>query len=288
MKEVSPGLQHRAEALAAPLPPLLVKAEQVAATVAQGIHGRRRTGPGDSFWQFRRYQAGDPATAIDWRQSAKSDPLYVRETEWAAAQSVWFWVDPSPSMRWRSQVGLVEKIDRANLLALALASLLLRGGERVGLIGDAVPPTSGRAALARLAATLISAAGDGRLPTQPLSRHSHLVLFSDFLMPLAELAAAVRRWAQADIRGHLVQVLDPAEESLPYDGRLRVCGLEGEGELLLPRTEAVRDAYVERLVEHRAGLAATARAFGWTFSLHHTDRAPNATLLALHSALDGH
>ncbi len=48
-------LRQRAEALAATLPPLLVAAERVAATVAQGVHGRRRAGMGESFWQFRRY-----------------------------------------------------------------------------------------------------------------------------------------------------------------------------------------------------------------------------------------
>ncbi len=287
MREAAAVLHHHAEALAAPLPPLLVEAEQVAATVVQGIHGRRRTGPGDSFWQFRRYQPGDPATAIDWRQSAKSDPIYVRETEWAAAQSVWLWVDPSPSMRWRSRPELTEKHRRASLLALALISLLLRGGERVGLVGDSMPPASGRATLLRLAAALGTAAPNGRLPMDPLARHGHAVLFSDFLMPLPEVDAAVRRWAQAGIRGHLVQVLDPAEESLPYDGRLRFFGLEGEGELLLPRAEAVRDAYVERLLAHRAGLAAIARAFDWTFSLHHTDEPAGAALLGLHAALAG-
>ena len=49
---------RRAEALGARLPPLLVAAERVAATVAQGVHGRRRVGQGDSFWQFRRFVAG--------------------------------------------------------------------------------------------------------------------------------------------------------------------------------------------------------------------------------------
>ena len=94
----SSDLHHRAEELAAHLPPLLVAAERVAATVSQGVHGRRRVGQGETFWQFRRYQFGDSTQLIDWRQSAKSQPVYVRETEWEAAQSVWLWRDGSPSM----------------------------------------------------------------------------------------------------------------------------------------------------------------------------------------------
>src|SRR3954451_5604219 len=94
--------QHRSESVAARLPPLLVAAERVAATVAQGVHGRRRVGTGETFWQYRRYEPGDSAARIDWRQSAKTQPVYVRENEWEAAQSVWLWHDRSDSMNWRS------------------------------------------------------------------------------------------------------------------------------------------------------------------------------------------
>lgn len=283
-----PRLQVEAEALAAPLPPLLVEAERVAATVIQGIHGRRRIGPGDSFWQFRRYQPGDPATAIDWRQSAKSDPVYVRESEWAAAQSVWLWADPSPSMRWRSRPDLPEKHHRAAVLALALAVLLLRGGERVGLLGHAAPPVSSRASLPRLAADLAAGEGSTVFPDAPLPRHAHVVLISDFLLSPDLVDAQVRRWAGAGVRGHLIHLLDPAEEDLPYEGRLRFTGLEGEGELLVPRAESLREAYAARLASHRGALGAVARAVGWTFAGHRTDAEARGALLALHGAMAGH
>src|SRR5919202_4758942 len=145
------SIQHCAEQLAARLPPLLVAAERVAATVAQGVHGRRRVGQGDSFWQFRQYQPGDAPQRIDWRESAKSQRLYVRETEWEAAQSVWLWRDPSPSMDYASSAALPTKRARADLLLLALVALLVRGGERATLLGSGMPPLSGRVALNRIA-----------------------------------------------------------------------------------------------------------------------------------------
>ena len=95
-------LFHRAEELGAALPPLLVAADRVASTVSQGVHGRRRVGQGETFWQFRRYEPGDSTLRIDWRQSAKSQRVYIRQTEWEAAQSVWLWRDASASMRYRS------------------------------------------------------------------------------------------------------------------------------------------------------------------------------------------
>src|SRR6202789_1874846 len=148
-----------AEALGARLPPLLVAADRVASTVAQGVHGRRRVGQGDSFWQFRHFVAGDPMSRIDWRQSAKSgrpapEGWFIRETEWEAAQTVCLWRDASASMRWRSRQALVEKRDRANLLLLSLASLLLRGGERVMIMQQSARPVTSRSGLDRLVAEL--------------------------------------------------------------------------------------------------------------------------------------
>ncbi|MGE5505637.1 MAG: DUF58 domain-containing protein [Actinomycetota bacterium] len=285
-----PGaLEHQAQDLAARLPPLLVAAERIAATLAQGVHGRRRTGPGETFWQFRAYQSGDPATGIDWRQSARSERMFVRETEWAAAQTVWLWRDASGSMAWRSAPELPTKRERAELLVTALGALLLRAGERLALLDGLMPPTAGNAALPRLAAALLAQAGASGLPGPgaELPRHASVVMAGDFLAPLDAIDAAVRRLAAAGARGHLLQVLDPAEETLPFEGRIRFTGLESEGDALVRRAEDLRGAYVARLAAHRDGLAAIARAAGWTFAAHHTDQPPHTALLALHGVLSG-
>ena len=100
------ALEGEAHALAARLPELVLDALKVANTVAHGIHGRRRAGSGETFWQFRQFQGGDPATIIDWRRSASSDQLYVREREWEASHTFWLWPDISASMAFRSHLAL--------------------------------------------------------------------------------------------------------------------------------------------------------------------------------------
>jgi uncharacterized protein (DUF58 family) len=283
---VSSALQHRAEQLAATLPPLLVAAERVATTVAQGVHGRRRVGTGETFWQFRQYEPGDPVSRIDWRESAKSMRLYIRETEWEAAQSVWLWRDSSASMDYASSAALSTKRARTDLLLLALAALLVRGGERVALLGSGMPPASGRAVLSRLALTLQRPAPGDNLPQfEPLPRYGQLVIIGDLLAPLEEIHALVGRFAATGLRGHLLQVLDPAEEALPFMGRVRFEGMEQEKSLLISRVENVREQYWARLAQHREGLAAIARATGWSFGMHRTDRPPHSALLALYGAL---
>jgi len=142
-------MQQRAEQLASILPPLMVSAQRVAATVAQGVHGRRRVGQGETFWQYRRYLPGDSVRSVDWRRSAKSDQVFVRETEWEAAQTVWLWRDTSASMRWRSRRDLPEKADRAEILLRALGLLLVGAGERIALLGESLPPTTGTSSRCR-------------------------------------------------------------------------------------------------------------------------------------------
>jgi uncharacterized protein (DUF58 family) len=313
------SLRQRAEQLAATLPPLLVAAERVAATVVQGVHGRRRVGQGETFWQFRHYETGDPPQVIDWRQSAKTDHIFTRQMEWEAAQSIWIWRDTSPSMNWHSAEALPTKRQRADLLSLALAALLVRGGERVSLLGSSLRPASGRGALTRLANTIAlsdAAAGGATArrpaepagdasgpadtakdaegapahpldlpPVRPLPRHGQLVLIGDFLTPLAGIGAVVREYAEQGLKGHLLQVLDPAEMTLPFKGRIRFEGLEQEQPWLLSRVEPVRDAYRARLDAQEAGLRDLARKVAWSYSLHATDRPPQTALLALYSAL---
>ena len=284
------SVRRRAEMLAAPLPPLLVAAERVATTIAQGVHGRRRVGTGESFWQFRRYVPGDGVQRIDWRQTAKSQAVYVREYEWEASQTVWLWRDGSASMAYHSGPSLPAKRDRADLILLALAALLSRAGERVALLGGDAPPATGRVNLGRIAARLIkpdagAPAGDGLPPTAELPRHAELVLLGDFLDPLDAIERRVAAFAARGVRGHLLQILDPAEQALPFRGRVRFAGLEQEAEELVPRVEAVRPQYLDRLRAQHDGLEVMARQTGWSFTTHRTDHPAQAALLALYMAL---
>jgi uncharacterized protein (DUF58 family) len=288
---VPPNNALTAEALGARLPPLLVAADRVASTVAQGVHGRRRVGQGDSFWQFRRFVSGDPLSRIDWRQSAKSgrgapEGWFIRETEWEAAQTVCLWRDASASMRWRSRQASVEKRDRANLLLLSLASLLLRGGERVMMMQQSARPVTSRSGLDRLVAELETADDDGGLPPEVrLPRHGTVVLFSDFLSPLEDIHTLIGRFAAVPVTGYLLQILDPAETALPYQGRVRFRGMEHEGDALIPRVESVREAYAERLKAQQDGLTAICTAAGFGFGVHRTDHSPEMALLTLYQAL---
>src|SRR5580704_10890218 len=103
--------------LAASMPRLVLEARRVAPTVIHGLHGRRRAGAGENFWQYRRFVSGEAASRVDWRRSARDDHLYVRELEWEAAHTVWIWPDRSPSMAFVSNLAEATKLERSLVIA---------------------------------------------------------------------------------------------------------------------------------------------------------------------------
>lgn len=273
-----------AKALGTAMPALLVEARRIASTILAGWHGRRRAGPGETFWQFRPFTSGEAAASIDWRRSARDEHLYVREKEWEAAHTLWLAPDLSASMAFRSRLALVDKRSRAIVLTLALAELLARGGERVGLLGH------GRPLLSRIAAERIaSAMTTADLGVWPeiiqLRRFSDLVILTDFLDPIAEIEERLTAVAATGARAHLVQILDPIEETFPFAGRTEFEDPETGFRHIVGKAETVRVAYQRRLTERRALLYETARRFGWTFLIHRTDRPAIEPLLALHARL---
>lgn len=279
-------LRHEGESLGARLPPLLVEAERVAATIVAGTHGRRRSGIGETFWQFRRYRNEDPVGVIDWRQSARSQHLFVREREWEAAQSVWLWRDGSANMDYASLPSLATKRRRASLIAVALASLLTRAGEKLALMGEARAPASGRAAFRRIAANLAAETGAPPAPdSQAIPRYARAVMFSDFFTPPEETASLMARLSSAHVHGVLVQVIDPAEEDFPFEGRVRFEAVSTRDEVLLGRAESSREAYQRNFIAHRETLAADARRLGWTLLRHRTDHRPETALLSLYETV---
>lgn len=287
-------LRHRAGVLAGGLPPLLADASQLAATVMLGEHGRRRAGTGDEFWQYRGTVAGDSARMIDWRRSARSDAQYVREREWQAAQSVQLWVDGARSMAFSGDPGRAPKSHRAGLLALAVAILLSRAGERVGLLNAGMVPRAGQSQIARIAEALAGErASDGAQGDDygtPDSTHvlarGRAVFLSDFLGPIEPVAAAVTSAADRGVRGVLLQLLDPVEEAFPFDGRTVFESMSGTLRHESLRAGDLRDRYVARLAQRKERLARLARATGWHYSSHQTGEPALGALMWIYHALE--
>ncbi len=175
------------------------------------------------------------------------------------------------------------------MLTLALGALLVRGGERIALLGDGHGPATGRPPLRRIAHELIDfPPADAALPPEaPVTKNAQFVWFSDFLSPLGELEAAMKRLAHAGLGGHLVHIVDPAEEDFPFTGRTRFEASGMRESEILGRAETARGAYQARFRAHREAVRAMARRMGWSHLVHRTDKRPETALVALFANLGG-
>lgn len=283
--------QNHALELARRFPGLCASAKEAAASVMHGVHGRRRAGTGETFWQFRPFVAGEAANRIDWRRSAKDERLYVREREWEAAHTVYVWIDRSISMWFASSLALQPKIDRALVLGLAAADLLVRGGERVGLLGltpaFAVRHVVERFAEVLLAQEAVASYVPEELPARiGLPRGAQAILISDFLTDSALISSTIEGLSIRGARGHLVMIADPVEETFPFTGNTEFIDVDSEARLRVGQAETFRQDYIRRLALHRDAIAISARARDWSLMVHRTDRPATEALLALRGKLD--
>lgn len=281
----SPG-RHETDAaisLAGRMPRLVLEARRVAATLAHGIHGRRRAGTGESFWQFRPFVTGESAHRIDWRRSGRDDRLYVREREWETAHTVWLWMDRSASMAFVSDLAQAPKIERALVLGLALSDTFVSAGERVGLLG-LMPPRASRQIAEKIGETLVAdrwSMEDDLPPRAPVATLDEAVLIGDFLSPPDEIAGVVEGISARGARGHLVMIVDPVEETFPFQGQAVLHDLEVGLQLRVGDAGAWGRAYRERIARHRAAIEDLVRRRGWTLTIHRTDRPASEAALRL-------
>ena len=296
MADAAPGRDQELEAtrhatgaarsLAATMPRLILEARRVAATVIHGLHGRRRAGPGENFWQYRRFVSGEPAQRVDWRRSARDDHLYVREQEWEAAHTVWIWPDRSPSMVFASRLAEETKLDRALVIAFALAEVLVEGGERIGIPGI-MRPTANRNVIERMAEAIVHdpTARASLPPSFSPSPLAEIVVLSDLWSPIAEVHSTIAQLSASGAHGHVVQIVDPVEETFPFSGRVEFFEPEGAGAITAGRAETWREQYEARVERHRAEIRAETDRLAWSFVIHRTDRPATDLLLLLHSSM---
>lgn len=281
-----PLLRRRAEEEGAALPALIAAAQKAAHTALTGEHAQKRAGSGEKFWQFRDYTPGDRPQDIDWRQSAKGDRIFVREKERQIAQTVTFWCAGGPGMAYQSDISLPTKHETAAIIALGLAVLLIRGGERIGYINAPFPHGRGENTLEKMGQTMLENA-DGIVPATPHTpRNSLLVLTGDFLEDTTDLEKKFSTLAEQCRSAVIIQVLDPAEITLPFSGRFLFEEPAGENRIhLVQDVAAIRQAYQTKLNSHLDAVRALCRRHGWSYILHSTDQPAGQTLAALWALL---
>nr|WP_237442485.1 DUF58 domain-containing protein [Saccharibacter sp. 17.LH.SD] len=256
--------------------------------MAQGQHGSQRAGQGEDFWQFRPHLPQEPASSIDWKQSARSpnpDTLWVRERERHTPHTLILWVDPSASMQWRSSPDLPIKKDEALMAALTLGKAALNGGEYVGVLGSK-RCYYGAQNLSRLAHDLTHQ--QNNIPDlRTTSPRAQLLIISDFLWPEQEIKNFLNQCRHRPGKTFLLCILDPEERDLAYSGHLTFSSLENETPVTLPAVESLQTHYQQTMDHHLRQFTEAPLQHIMPFSLHMTNHSIKPVLFDLHQKLGG-
>ena len=276
-------LRAEAEALAAELDAVSLNARAAEAREI-GSARRRKAGTGEQFWQYRRHADEDAADRVDWRRSARSDDLFVRESELETSRTVLFWCDDDPGFRWKAESDARTKAEAAQMLMLAAGLLIIGEGERAGALGSGRKPGVGKRAIDRLGEDL--ALGTARKFPEPPRKGATLVVASDFYDPVSEWQDRLAPLARVCSEGVLLAVASPVEISFPFEGRVRLSRPGSGFHRLIGRAETFRDQYTERFNAHRAALADMTARMHWRLVTHVTDAPPLPAASALKIALE--
>lgn len=281
-------IRREAEKAAQGFPSLLTEAEKLAKSITTGLHGRKRSGPGESFWQHRPYTFGDPVAAIDWRQSARSqNKLFVRQNEWEAAATIWFWRDKSKSMQVTYNEDRPTKLWRADVISTALAILLSSAGEKIGILGKNARAFHGRLAPERFLEAL--SVEDGSLEPWPSRRDAQagarVLLIGDFYSSIDEIKAVISTHSIRTNGGIFLQIIDPDEEDFDYAGRIEFEDPETDQKLLFADTKNLAERYRHEFSAHQQQMNELCAKYGWKMMVHRSNENPKSALLKIYELM---
>ena len=274
-------MRLKAEELSNKIPSLYVKADRIANTIWEGMHNRNKDGLGDNFWQFRKYEYGDPAHLIDWKKTAKSNETFIQEKELQTLQNFVIWRDTSRSMNFRSSESIDTKLYRANLFTLTLTIILSKSGENIILNGLKSELLKGGNAV-NFVSNQINEKVTDSFKSSPnineIKNNSDVILIGDFLNNINETEKTIKELSNRGINGIIIQILDPAERFFPYKGRINFNGLEGEKNILIGKAESVRNDYKKAIKIHIEKLEKLTTSYSWKYILDNSDQDASISL----------
>jgi len=232
----------------------LVKARDLSDKLSFGIHGKRKRGLGNVFWQFKNYQHGDELKLINWKKSAKADEIFVRENELEMAQTFYFYIDTSLSMSYALNEKLLTKGDYATILTLALSIILINAEEKIIFLNTLERKTMTLATIEQLEPSL-TANNFNLINLEEnilsLKNHSVLIIASDFLDDITKIRHILELAEEKNIKVLFLAIYDHAEIYFPFKNRILLNFLEEDNEQLFEKAKTVKEIYLKRFTEHQ-------------------------------------
>ena len=271
---------------------LELRARVVIEGLWSGLHRSPYEGFSVEFTEYRQYAPGDDLRYLDWKVLARSNREYIKKFEDETNLRCLIVADTSRSMSFASSE--VSKMAYARTLAATFAYFLLQQRDIVGLglyddgIQSFVPPRWKPGHFKRMLA-LLEGKAEGKETNLAKTleqiatlnrKRSLIIILSDFLSPVSDWE---KQMAQLVAIGHdvrVVQILDPAEQSLDFGKAALWEDLETGKTLYIDPPEAAA-AYKAHFSEHQSILKYALEQYGVRYQISRTDNPLDFALLEL-------
>ena len=223
---ISPSIRQDAATLSARLPSLVIAARKIAQTVRHGVHGRRRAGSGETFWQFRPFISGEPSSRVDWRRSAREEHAFVRETRMGSRAHGLDLVRPVGVDALRIEPRRRRRRSTARRCSRSLSPIFACAAASAPALLGLTRPLATQGVVERFAEAIATderlhgASEAGLPPLAPAPSRSMALLVGDFLGEPDETERAMRAISAEGAVGELVLIVDPIEETYPFSGNV--------------------------------------------------------------------
>ncbi len=256
-----------------------------------GMHKSRLRGISTEFAQHRQYVPGDDTRHLDWKVYAKTDRFFVKEYEVETNMPVYFLIDTSPSMFFKSPQAAMSKFEYAATIVVTLSYLLMQQKDMFGValfdekIRTMLPAKSSGSHFRQIADVLGKAKAGGKTDLgnaminlgPQLKLSGMVIVVSDLIDNSEKLGMGLGQMSFTGQDVVLFHVEDPAERDFNFSGQTIFLGTEGEGKLLCDPRD-LRNAYMNSRQKHLDSVRATAMRFGYSIEDMHTDARLDATL----------
>ncbi|MGA9116088.1 MAG: DUF58 domain-containing protein [Bacteroidota bacterium] len=201
-----------------------------------GLHRSPYHGFSVEFAEHRQYMPGDEIRRIDWKVYGRTGRHYVKQYEEETNLKAYIVLDASRSMAFASP-GRVSKIEYASSLAAALAYMMIRQQDAVGLavfdeaVTSYLPPHATKTYLRQLLIALqqvqparrTGAARSLHQVAERIRRRGLVIVLSDLLEDPADVMAALKHFRHRKNEVLVMHLLDPLERSFDFgeDARFR-------------------------------------------------------------------
>lgn len=270
---------------------LELRARAVVEGVISGMHRSPHRGSSVEFAQHRDYTPGDEIRHIDWKVYARSDRYHIKQFEEETNLKATLVIDSSSSMDYKGEGSALSKREYAAVSAAALATLLLKQRDAVGMaafdegVRQFIPPASTSAHMRLLLENLERKESRPKTDlgdtfhdlAERIKRRGLLLVFSDLFTDPEEIMRGLQHFKHRRHEVILFHVLDRDELTFPFKESARFEGMEGE-EALLAEPNALRREYLNAFGAYLDRLRKGCRELGMDYVQLPTDQPVDVVL----------